>query len=90
MLVDATVHIEDGEQILTSYKNPLLGSVSRRTHFPRIWYFDCECRRCCDPRELGSHMSTIRCLMCPGMMVPSHPLSYHSPSQCDQCQARKL
>ena len=26
-------------------------------------------------------MSTIRCLMCLGMMVPSHPLSYHSPSQ---------
>ena len=62
-LVVATVHIEDGEQILTSYKNPLLSSVSRRAHFPRIWYFDCECRRCCDPTELGSHTSTIRCLL---------------------------
>ena len=87
MLVVATVHIKAGEQILTSYKNPLLGSVSRRAHFPRIWYFDCECRRCCDPTELGSHLSSLKCEECEaGVLLPSHPDQYHTPWSCDQCQ----
>ena len=83
----ATVHISTGDQILTSYKNPLLGSVSRRCHFPRIWYFDCECRRCCDPTELGSHLSSLKCEECEaGVLLPSHPEQYHTPWSCDQCQ----
>ena len=52
----ATVNIKAGEEIVSSYKNPLLGSVSRRSHFPTVWYFDCDCARCQDPQELGSNL----------------------------------
>lgn len=86
MKVIATIPIPAGAQILTSYKNPLLGSVSRRAHFPRVWYFHCECRRCCDPSELGSHLSSLSCGKCGGDQVPAHPLSYHSPWRCVRCQ----
>ena len=83
----ATVNIPEGEQVLTSYKNPLLGSVARRCHFPRIWYFDCECRRCCDPTELGSHLSSLRCDQCShGLLLPAHPRAHNSPWSCAQCQ----
>ena len=85
MKVIATVPISAGDQIFTSYKNPLLGSVSRRCHFPRIWYFDCQCRRCCDATELGTHLSSLRCDQCGGTMVTTHPTSYHSPYQCVTC-----
>ena len=85
MRVIATVHIKEGEQIVTSYKNPLLGSVSRRCHFPRVWYFDCECARCQDPSELGSHLSTLVCEGCGELLLPSHPLHHNSPWSCSSC-----
>ena len=86
MKVIATVPIPAGSQILTSYKNPVLGSVSRRAHFPRVWYFHCECPRCCDPTELGSHLSSLKCGLCGDVQVPAHPLSYHTPWRCVKCQ----
>ena len=85
MVVTATVPIKEGEQIVTSYKNPLLGSVSRRCHFPRVWYFDCECPRCGDPSELGSHLSTLLCQDCGSLLLPSHPLHHNSPWTCSSC-----
>ena len=81
----ATVPIKAGEQIVTSYKNPLLGSVARRSHFPRVWYFDCCCARCDDPTELGSHLSSLLCGDCGQTVLPSHPTHYNSPWSCSSC-----
>ena len=79
------ISIKAGEQIVTSYKNPLLGSVARRSHFPRVWYFHCSCPRCSDPTELGSHLSSLRCGECGESVLPSHPTHYNSPWSCSAC-----
>ena len=81
----ATVPLKAGAQIVTSYKNPLLGSVARRSHFPRVWYFDCSCERCRDPTELGSHLSSLLCRDCGQPVLPSHPTHYNSPWSCSSC-----
>lgn len=34
-------------------------------------YFVCECKRCADPTELGTHMSSIACPNCKKLVAPS-------------------
>ena len=80
--LSATLPIKAGEQIVTSYKNPTLGSVARRPHFPRVWYFHCCCSRCLDPTELGSHLSSLLCGDCGQPVTPRHPTHYNSPWTC--------
>merc|ERR1711892_240771 len=87
LFVKAAVPIKAGEELLTSYKNPELGSVSRRSHFPTTWFFDCNCERCSDPTELGTFLSALICPLpdCTKTMLPSHPLEYNSPWVCEGC-----
>ena len=87
LLVRASVPIKAGEEILTSYKNPELGSVSRRSHFPTTWFFDCICERCSDSTELGTFLSALICPShdCREPLLPSHPLEYNSPWVCAAC-----
>ena len=87
LVVRASVPIKAGEEILTSYKNPELGSVSRRSHFPATWFFDCACKRCSDPTELGTFLSALICPLpdCNESMLPSHALEYNSPWVCAGC-----
>ena len=48
-----------------------------------IRYFDCECARCSDPTELGSHTNTLLCPACrAGHLLPLHPLDYDSAWLC--------
>ena len=87
LLVRASLPIKAGEEIFTSYKNPELGSVSRRSHFPTTWFFDCICERCKDSTELGTFLSALICplLDCKETMLPAHPLEYNSPWVCAGC-----
>lgn len=36
----------------------------RQEHLIKGKYFECDCRRCMDPAELGTHLSSIRCQSC--------------------------
>ena len=45
LTVRAATRLEEGQELLTSYKNPEVGSVARRNHFPATWFFDCTCIR---------------------------------------------
>merc|ERR1719153_616398 len=85
--VRAAVPVSKGEELTTSYKNPELGSVARRSHFPATWYFHCTCPRCSSPSELGGHLSSLLCQTenCQGYLVPTHALEYNSPWSCDLC-----
>ena len=38
-------------------------------------YFHCLCARCEDPTELGSHLSSLVCPKCPGVMTQAAPLA---------------
>jgi hypothetical protein len=51
-------------------------------------FFDCCCPRCCDPTELGSHLSSLACPRCSGRnyTVPEDPLN---PASFWKCQGEK-
>jgi hypothetical protein len=39
-------------------------------------YFDCTCRRCSDPTEIGTHMSSVRCVRCyEGFITSANPIA---------------
>ena len=48
------------------------GRTKRRKKLREKWFFDCLCKRCSDPTELGSHVSTLKCSnnSCLGFVVP--------------------
>ena len=83
----AVTDIKAGEEITTSYKSSSLGSIVRRPPFRQLWNFDCQCRRCSDPTELGTFASAILCPLssCPGHCLPVDCLSYTSAWQCSKC-----
>jgi hypothetical protein len=48
-------------------------------------YFDCTCRRCSDPTELGTHMSSLRCVRCyKGFIISTNPIGTLTPKQGSQ------
>ena len=64
----ATVDLAAGEEVLTSYQQPTMCTLRRRSELAAGWYFSCTCHRCLDPTELGSHMNT---LVCPDCALPT-------------------
>ena len=60
----ATVDLAAGEEVLTSYQQPTMCTLRRRSELAAGWYFSCTCHRCLDPTELGSHMNTLICPDC--------------------------
>ena len=85
----AVVDIAAGEEITTSYKSSALGTIVRRPPLRQLWNFDCSCRRCSDPTELGTQASAVRCVVagCGGFCLPVECLSYTSAWACDKCGA---
>ena len=53
--VRAVVDIAKGEEVTSTYTLTLAGTAYRRKHLRESKYFDCTCKRCSDPTELGSH-----------------------------------
>lgn len=40
------------------------GTEARQEHLMKGKYFRCECARCIDPTELGTHLSSLKCQSC--------------------------
>jgi hypothetical protein len=80
----ATVDIAKGEEVTTAYNSPGLGSIARRPQFRQLWHFDCCCRRCADPAELGSLASALACPACPAHLLPTAPLDAQSDWICQR------
>lgn len=71
----ATINLKRGEEIFSSYTYALWPTIIRRDYLKESKYFDCKCKRCSDPTELGSHMSTLKCMKCDnGVIISSAPL----------------
>lgn len=64
LALQAKTKIELGEELTISYISTLQGSLRRRQKLKNKWFFDCNCERCQDPTELGSHVSSILCQNC--------------------------
>ncbi|XP_049876331.1 SET domain-containing protein SmydA-8-like [Pectinophora gossypiella] len=89
----ATVPIAKGELITTTYTQSLWGTLDRRKHLRTTKCFDCECDRCKDPTELGTHLGNIYCSLCNGasgmtgaMLMSSDPLDETAIWKCEKCE----
>ena len=59
--------------------------MKRRKKLREKWFFDCVCKRCKDPMELGSHVSTLKCSndSCSGLIIPKS--SEDEDQICSKC-----
>jgi hypothetical protein len=64
LALEAKTDIAEGEEITISYVSIMQGRVKRRKKLREKWFFDCSCKRCEDPSEFGSHVSTLKCPNC--------------------------
>ena len=78
--------IKAGEEISTRYVSSTLGNCRRRRDISRYWYFDCRCVRCSDSTEMGTHMSSVRCVCGEGLCVKRDALDWDSDWVCQTCQ----
>lgn len=62
--VVATKDIQQGELIYHSYVDNLDPTPIRQKKLKNSKFFNCHCKRCKDPKELGSLASAIRCPAC--------------------------
>ena len=47
--------IKKGEEITIQYLSFMFGHLRRKKTINSYWFFDCECPRCQDPKELGKN-----------------------------------
>ncbi|CAK1555747.1 unnamed protein product [Leptosia nina] len=81
--VRAAVPIKAGEILYLSYAHALSPTLSRREYLLESKFFNCECKRCADPTELGTHMSTLKCSKCDnGVILSSNPLDNDAQWNC--------
>ncbi|ALC40935.1 CG9642 [Drosophila busckii] len=71
--VYANRNIAADEMLYNCYTNVLLGTEERRHILKTGKCFDCQCARCADPTELGTHLSSFVCNKCPKGFVVRQP-----------------
>lgn len=88
-LVRASCFIPKGADITNNYTNCTLGTQSRQKHLSFTKHFQCSCKRCKDPTELETHVSSVKCRVCKvGLVVPPSSDSDSQDWQCGECQAK--
>ncbi|XP_064097943.1 SET domain-containing protein SmydA-8-like [Macrobrachium nipponense] len=85
IVVRSTVPIRKGSPISTTYTNTLWNTLQRRKQLQTVKFFLCSCRRCSDPRELGTDLSTLLCNECGGHVLSLDPLDMNATWACQKC-----
>ncbi|XP_043213452.1 SET domain-containing protein SmydA-8-like [Amphibalanus amphitrite] len=85
MLVRAAVPIAAGDEVTASYVSAMEPTARRQNFLWHGKYFRCQCRRCVDPTELGTHYGSHRCSECGGMMESQQPTDADAPWRCSGC-----
>lgn len=67
------------------YTHALWSTRIRREHLLATKYFACQCKRCADPTELGTHLGTLKCPCKNGLMLPNDPLNSNTDWSCNVC-----
>ncbi|XP_034834542.1 SET domain-containing protein SmydA-8 [Maniola hyperantus] len=81
--IRAAIPIKTGELLHMSYTHVLSPTIVRREHLLESKFFSCDCRRCADPTELGTHLSTLKCTKCDnGVILSSNPLDNDASWSC--------
>ncbi|XP_058831016.1 SET domain-containing protein SmydA-8-like [Topomyia yanbarensis] len=82
--VYTTVPVKMGEILHNSYTRSLLGTYDRQIQLREGRHFTCYCKRCRDPTELGTHLSSIRCTECADGLCSFYP---DNPRwECNKCR----
>ncbi|EFA08507.1 SET domain-containing protein SmydA-8 [Tribolium castaneum] len=94
LTVRASTRIEPGEMITLSYAYTLQSTLKRREHLLENKFFECQCRRCSDPTELGTFTSALICPKCKdGFVLSSNPLDPEADWTCsnyNKCPGYKI
>ncbi|KAK9883474.1 hypothetical protein WA026_001650 [Henosepilachna vigintioctopunctata] len=61
LTVRASMDIPENHPITLSYAYTLQNTLKRREHLLENKFFDCYCKRCSDPTELGTYLSALIC-----------------------------
>ncbi|KAF7997635.1 hypothetical protein HCN44_006206 [Aphidius gifuensis] len=90
LTVYASCPIDEGQGIFYHYTSALLGVVDRREYLREGKYFDCECKLCSDPSELGTNLSSIKCPCCKIGLIQlkkliKNPYDKDKTWQCSKC-----
>lgn len=86
MTIHASVPISRGQPIYFNYTSAMQGTWDRQAHLREGKYFSCTCRRCSDPTEIGTHMSSIRCVRCKdGFVTSIDPTANQEKWACNSC-----
>uniref|UniRef100_A0A1B6FV33 MYND-type domain-containing protein n=2 Tax=Cuerna arida TaxID=1464854 RepID=A0A1B6FV33_9HEMI len=85
IVVMATTDIKKGEIISATYTQSLWSTQERRQHLLSSKCFECDCLRCTDPTEFGTHFSCILCSKCRGYVTCQNPLHQMSDWKCQKC-----
>uniref|UniRef100_A0A336M3G2 CSON011387 protein n=1 Tax=Culicoides sonorensis TaxID=179676 RepID=A0A336M3G2_CULSO len=81
-----TQPISKGGNIYACYTFTLATTYSRQRHLKKSKYFTCICDRCQDPTELGTNLSSFKCIRCDsGYLLPKDPLDPAKDWGCDSC-----
>ena len=74
------------QRISITYTDSLWPTLDRRQHLAYSKHFQCDCERCCDPTELGTYLSALKCMKCSvGYYLAQDPLSESSAWKCEAC-----
>ncbi|KAJ0174527.1 hypothetical protein K1T71_009635 [Dendrolimus kikuchii] len=83
--VFSAVPIKLGVSLHLCYTYALYPTIIRRDYLLESKFFSCDCPRCADPTELGTHLSTLKCSKCDnGVLLPSNPLDNESSWKCTE------
>jgi hypothetical protein len=92
LTVRAARNIKKNEHIVICCTNVLWGTQMRRQQLHETKYFRCTCERCADGSELGTHLSSLKCIgsddngTCDGLQIPTNPLG-DVEWKCNKCPA---
>ncbi|XP_014250343.1 protein msta-like [Cimex lectularius] len=87
-------NLKKGDHVATMYTHMLWGTAARLEHLKNTKYFVCKCKRCQDPTELGTNLSTLKCIgtspddintPCTGLILPQNSVDDNSDWKCTQC-----
>ncbi|XP_026756195.1 SET domain-containing protein SmydA-8-like isoform X1 [Galleria mellonella] len=82
LTVRAAVPHRAGDLVSLCYAYTLQGTLKRREHIKQTKFFDCSCKRCSDPTELGTYASAFRCPKCTGRVLSTAPLDPDAQWNC--------
>ncbi|CAG4960117.1 unnamed protein product [Parnassius apollo] len=83
--VRAAVPIKKGQPLYLCYTYALSPTIVRREYLLDSKFFNCDCPRCADPTELGTHLSTLKCNKCDnGIILSTNPLDNDAQWSCTE------